>query len=89
MIFKRVNLIWLNSLRGMLCSLYNPLYNMGVIIAFILGIYLNCIDQVIAQLILPIVFIFVLFLIPEAPDFLNKRTNYTVVHSIRYLFSIS
>lgn len=63
----------LNSVRGTLCSLYCPLYNMGVIIAYVLGNYLNCFDQVLTHLILPTVFIAVLFFLPESQAFLFKH----------------
>lgn len=61
------------SIRGALYSLYDPSYNLGVIIAFFLGNFLNCLDQLKVELLVLVIFAIVLFLFPESPEYLLKN----------------
>ncbi|XP_055296382.1 facilitated trehalose transporter Tret1-like isoform X2 [Sitodiplosis mosellana] len=64
-----------DSMRGALNSLYDPMNNLGIIISFFLGNNLNWLDQVTAQLIAPIIFMIIMFLIPESPEYLTNRNK--------------
>lgn len=63
------------SIRGALNSIYDPLCNSGTIISFFLGNYLNWVDQVKAQLVVPIIFMIAMCLLPESPEYLTNRNK--------------
>lgn len=71
-------------MRGALNSLYDPSYNLGVIISFFMGNYLSWLDQAKTQLIVPIIFIIVLFLLPESPEFWAKKNKEKVSRRSNY-----
>lgn len=72
-----------HSVRGALSSLYDPSYNSGIIVSFFLGKYLNYIDQAKVQLLIPIIFILILFLLPESPEFWDKKNKQKVSHTFK------
>lgn len=55
--------------------MYDPLFNSGMLFSFLLGNYFDYIDQAKIQLILPVIFVLVLFCIPESPEYYIKRDN--------------
>lgn len=65
--------------RGALNSVYDPSYNTGTIVSFFLGNYFNCLDQVKVQLIVPVIFMVLMFFLPETPDYLIKRSKEKVI----------
>lgn len=69
---KKRNLIFFRF-RGALNSLSDPSYNLGIITSFFLGNYLNCLDQAKIQLIMPVIFVIVLFFLPESPEYWITR----------------
>lgn len=73
-----VNDITNTSVRGALNSLYDPMNNLGIIVSFFLGKYLNCLDQARVQLFMPLVFIVVIFFLPESPEFWIKKNKHEV-----------
>lgn len=66
------------SVRGIFYSMFDPFYNIGVIISFVLGNYLSCLDQAKMQLIIPIISLLIFFILPESPEFLAKKNKITV-----------
>lgn len=75
---KQVNKIKFHyecSVRGALNSLFDPFNNIGIILSFFLGNYLSCLDQAKLQLIVPAIFLIVMFFIPETPEYWAKRNN--------------
>lgn len=82
--FKYVNSFHLCiSVRGALVSVYDPAYNVGVLISFFLGNNFELIDQVKILFIAPTIFVFLFFLIPESPEFLDTRNEYKVVYYVK------
>lgn len=79
---KELLLLFSNSLRGALNCIYDPFYNTGVIISYLLGDILSCIDQAKIQLIPPALFFIVLFFVPESPEYWKKRNKLEVKCSI-------
>lgn len=65
--------VQLNSVRGALSSLYDPLYNIGIILSYFMANYLNCLDQAKVQLIIPGIFVVILFFLPESPEFWIRK----------------
>lgn len=55
--------------------MYDPSFNLGIIISFALGNYLSCLDQAKVQLIIPVLFMFVMFLLPESPEYWSNRNK--------------
>lgn len=72
------------SIRGALSSIYDPAFNFGIIVSFILGKYLNCMDQVKVQIIIPIIFMVIMFLLPETPEFWTKQNKDKVSRNISF-----
>ncbi|XP_055296383.1 facilitated trehalose transporter Tret1-like [Sitodiplosis mosellana] len=70
-----VNDISYDGVRGALNSLYDPSFNLGIIISFALGNYLSCLDQAKVQLIIPLIFMLAMFLLPESPEYWSNRNN--------------
>ncbi|XP_055308694.1 facilitated trehalose transporter Tret1-like isoform X2 [Sitodiplosis mosellana] len=70
-----INDISSDNMRGALNSIYDPFNNIGIIISFFIGNYLSCIDQAKTLLIGPIIFISIMFLLPESPEFLANRNK--------------
>ena len=66
-------------MRGALNSIYDPLNNSGLIISFFLGNYLSCMDQAKTLLVGPIIFIGIMFLLPESPEFLENKNKKKVL----------
>lgn len=62
-------------MRGALNSLFDPFNNIGIILSFFLGNYLSCLDQAKVQLIVPAIFLVVMFFVPETPDYWIKRNK--------------
>ncbi|XP_031623102.1 uncharacterized protein LOC116340647 [Contarinia nasturtii] len=80
-----INDISYDNVRAAMASLYDPTYNFGIIISFFLGNYLNCLDQVKFQLIVPIVFMVVMFLLPESPEYwLNRNKEKRVIKARKF-----
>lgn len=73
-----------HRVRGALNSLYDPLYNFGVIISFYLGNLLSCLDHARAQLIGPAIFCLFMFLLPESPEYWSNRNKEKVM--VNFLF---
>lgn len=67
-----------HSMRGALNSIYDPLNNFGLIISFFLGNYMNWLDQAKVQIIVPIIFMILMFFIPESPEYLTNRNKVKV-----------
>lgn len=63
------------SVRGALNSLYDPSYNCGVIISFFLGNFLSGLDHAKASLIGPVIFMIIMFLLPESPEYWSNRNK--------------
>lgn len=63
------------SVRGALNSIWDPSCNLGALISFLLGIYLNCVDQARMQLIAPVLFIIAAFFLPESPEFWTIKND--------------
>lgn len=59
----------------MLNSVYDPAYNAGIVVSYFLGSHLNMVDQAKVQLILPVIFMVVQFVLHESPEFWIKRNN--------------
>lgn len=70
------------SVRGALNSMYDPFNNSGIIISYLLGNYLNCVDQAKMQLIPLVIFIVVAFLLPESPEFMVQMDKAEVDSSV-------
>lgn len=68
-----------DSVRGSLISFYDPLFNLGTFVSFVLGNYLSCMTQVKVQLIPQLIFLIVLFFLPESPVFLQARNKKDVI----------
>ncbi|XP_031623613.1 facilitated trehalose transporter Tret1-like [Contarinia nasturtii] len=68
-----INEICNDNVRGFLNSIYDPGYNLGVIISFFIGNYLSCLNQAKIQLIVPIIFMIAMFLLPDSPEYWQKR----------------
>lgn len=62
-------------MRGALNSLYDPLNNLGIILSFFLANYMDWLDQVKVQLIVPIIFMVAMFFLPESPEYLTNRNK--------------
>lgn len=62
-------------MRGSLISFYDPIFNLGTFVAFMLGNYLSCTAQVKIQLIPQLIFLIGLFFLPESPEFLRARNK--------------
>lgn len=77
-----------SSVRGALNALGDPSYNTGLMLSYFLGSHLNCINQAKFHLIIPIVFIILLFLLPESPEFWINRKNKKVTYEHEYCFII-
>lgn len=63
------------SVRGSLISIYDPTFNLGTFVSFMLGNYLSCMAQVKIQLIPQLIFLIALFFLPESPEFLRARNK--------------
>ncbi|XP_031623610.1 facilitated trehalose transporter Tret1-like [Contarinia nasturtii] len=70
-----VNHISYDNTRGCLNSILDPANNVGLIISFFTGNYLCCVDQAKTLMIGPIIFISIMFLLPESPEYLSKRNK--------------
>lgn len=66
------------SVRGALNALYDLSFNVGTIISFFLGTHLSCIDQAIAQLAVPAIFMILMFFVPESPEYWTNRNKQKV-----------
>lgn len=64
-----------DKFQGALNSLTDPLCNIGIIVSFGLGNYMNWRDQAKAQLIAPIVATIILFFLPESPGYWSDRNK--------------
>lgn len=64
--------------RGSLNSLLDPFNNSGIIISFILGNFLSCMDQAKIHIIPSILFLVILFFLPESPEFWTNRNKINV-----------
>lgn len=69
------------SVRGALNSLFDPSYNIGIISSFFLGNYLNSLDQAKAQLVVPAIFMVLMFVFPETPEFWTNKNKTNVSSS--------
>lgn len=70
-----VNDISHDHVRAALNSVYDPCFNSGLIVTFFLGSYLSCLDQAKVQLIPSIIFLIILFFLPESPEFWSSRNK--------------
>lgn len=61
--------------------MYDPSYNIGVLLSFYIGNHWNCVDQIKLQLIAPIIFILVLLFLPESPEHHIKHNNEQVKYN--------
>lgn len=78
------------SVRGSLNSIMDPAMNSGVMLSFLLGKYLNVVDQAKFLLIVPVVFVALAVFMPQTPDYWvqrNKRKVKSVIWSILDHFS--
>lgn len=75
LIFSRV--------RGSLTSIYDPSYNVGILTSYILGNYFNLIDQIKIQLVVPVIFLLILWFIPESPEHHHKNNDHQVIVSFQ------
>lgn len=62
-------------MRGALNSLYDPSYNIGVVVSYFLGSQLTLVDQAKTQLILPTIFLIIQFILHEPPEFYVKQND--------------
>lgn len=67
------------SVRGALSALYDTSLNIGLIISFFVGNSLNALNQAKVYLIMPTIFILLLFLFPESPEYLKKKLGHEKV----------
>ncbi|XP_031623912.1 facilitated trehalose transporter Tret1-like [Contarinia nasturtii] len=74
------------EVRAFMNSMYDPSYNFGVIISFFMGNYLSCIDQAKTLLIGPIIFITIMFLLPESPEYLSNRNKQKQAYKARKFY---
>lgn len=68
-----IGLIFLMRFLLIVSSLYDPLNNTGIILSFFLGNYFNWSDQAIFLLVVPIIFMIIMFILPESPEYLTSR----------------
>ncbi|XP_055296384.1 facilitated trehalose transporter Tret1-like [Sitodiplosis mosellana] len=68
-----VNDISSDNVRGALNSLYDLFSNSGTIISFFLGKHLSMDIQVKTQLIVPIIFLLIMCLLPESPEYWIRK----------------
>lgn len=61
------------SVRGALNSIYDPSNNVGLISSFFLANYWSSVDQAKMTLIMPVIFICLMFLFPESPEYLHSK----------------
>lgn len=80
-----VNDISSDNVRGALNSLYDLFSNSGTIISFFLGNYLSMLDQVKTQLIVPIIFLIVMYFLPESPEYWVRNRKEKVRMSVTHI----
>lgn len=61
--------------------MYDPSYNIGMLLSFYIGNHWDCVDQIKMQLITPIIFILVLLFLPESPEHHIKQNNEKVQYN--------
>ncbi|XP_031622939.1 facilitated trehalose transporter Tret1-like [Contarinia nasturtii] len=80
-----INEISNDNVRAALNSFYDIANNLGMIISFLLGSLLNWTDQAKCQLILPIIFLCVMFIYPESPEhWIKLRQEKSAKRSCRF-----
>lgn len=60
--------------------MFDPLNNFGVFVSFLLGSYLSYREQAKLQLVVPIIFIFIMIIFPESPVYLSSNNKEKVRH---------
>ena len=75
-----------DKLQGALNSLTDPLCNIGIIVSFCLGNYLDWVNQAKVQLIAPTIAIIILFFLPESPEYWTNRNKEEV--KIKQTFNV-
>lgn len=66
------------SVRGTLNSIYEPAYNIGIAVTFVLGNFFEPVDQAKILLPIPILFVIVAFFMPQTPEYWIRRNNQEV-----------